>query len=140
MATALLRGFLFDDAVIEGNPRTTTNIITRGDYVIASGSAICGGESSLGGNNLRASGLGIALGNNPTYDERGVARVNTALPIATRGVLRVSAISASALGNWPVGQPVYPATTGSGVVGLFRILIERISVFLFGPSAQEWAL
>lgn len=117
MATALIKGFLYDDAVIEGNPRTTTNIITRGDYVVASGSAIVGGESSLGGAYLRASGLGIALANNPAYNVLGVAFVNTALPIATRGVLRVSAMSASALGNWPVGQPVLPSTTGSGIVG-----------------------
>lgn len=115
MTTALIRGFLYDDAVIEGNPRTTTNVITKGDFVVASGSACCGGESSLL-TQLRASGLGIALDNNPTYDELGVARVNTALSIATRGIFRVSAASASALGNWPVGCPVVPSTTGSGIV------------------------
>ncbi len=118
MATALIRNYLYDDNCIWGNPRTTTNVITIGDFVVASGSAVVGGESSLGGQNLRASGLGIALANNPTYDELGVAKVNTALPIATRGVFRVSAISGSAAGGlWPIGQPVFPCTTGSGIVG-----------------------
>jgi hypothetical protein len=116
MTTALVRGFLYDDAVIEGNPRATTNIITKGDYVIASGSACVGAESSLA-TQLRASGLGIALANNPAYNELGVAIVNSSLPIATRGVFRVSAASATTQGHWPVGCPVLPSTTGSGVVG-----------------------
>jgi hypothetical protein len=118
MTTALIRNYLYDDNTVYGNPRTTTNVITIGDFIIASGSAVVGGESSLGGDMLRASGLGIALANNPSYNELGVAVVNTALPIATRGVFRVSAISGSAAGGlWPIGQPVYPATTGSGIVG-----------------------
>jgi hypothetical protein len=113
---SLIKSFLYDDAVIEGNPRTVANVITRGDFVIASGSAICGAESSLL-TQLRASGLGIALANNPGYDSLGNSYVNTSLPIATRGVLRVSGTSASALGNWPVGTPVVPSTTSSGIVG-----------------------
>jgi hypothetical protein len=116
MTTALIRSFMYDDAVVEGNPRTVANVITKGDFVIGSGSAVCGAESSLL-TQLRASGIGIALANNPCYNELGASYVNTALPIATRGILRVSAATSSALGNWPVGQPVLPSTTGSGIVG-----------------------
>ncbi len=115
--TALIRGWLAPDDILWFNPRLTATIITKGDYIVASGSAVIAGESSLNGQYLRSSGWGIALANNPTYDELGVARVNTALLVAIRGVIRVSAASASALGNWPVGQPVYPATTSSGIVG-----------------------
>jgi hypothetical protein len=117
MTTALIRSFIYDDAVIEGNPRVATTIITRGDFVIGSGTAVIAAVSGLKASSLRMSGLGIALGNNPTYDCLGAAVVNTALPIATRGVFRVSAQSASALGDWPVCQPVIPCTTGSGIVG-----------------------
>lgn len=117
MATALIRGFLYDDAVVEVNPRTTTNIITKGDFVIASGSAVIAANTAQKATGLRASGIGIALANNPTYDTFGSTIVNTALPVATRGVFRVSAASASALGDWPVGTPVVPQTTSSGIVG-----------------------
>ena len=118
MADALIRGWMYDDMIIGVHPRATTNIITKGDFVVASGSACVAGESGLGGDYLRASGLGIALGQNPTYDERGVARVNTGLTIATRGVIRVTAAhSAVSAGMYPVGTPVFPATTASGIVG-----------------------
>ncbi len=116
MTTALRRGWMTDDLIISVNPRLTATIITKGDYVVASGSACIAGDSNLGGAYLRASGLGIALAHNPSYNERGVAIVNTALSVATRGVIRVSAQSASALGDWPVGQPVYPVNTASGIV------------------------
>ena len=138
--TALMLGLIADDDILWFNPRITSTIITKGDYIVASGSAIIAGESSLNGQYLRASGIGIALANNPTYDELGVARVHTGLPVVRRGIVRVSAASASALGNWPVAQPVYPATTSSGIVGLLRRLWEQISRCLFGPSAQKWAV
>lgn len=118
MADALIRGWIYDDMIIGVNPRTTTNIITKGDYVVASGSAVVGGESGLLGDYLRASGLGIALSQNPTYDELGVARVNTGFSIATRGIIRVTAAhSAVSAGMYPIGTPVFPATTASGIVG-----------------------
>lgn len=117
MAGASVLGWVYDDMLIQVNPRLTASIITKGDFVVASGSACIAGDSALGGTHLRASGLGIAVGQNPTYDTLGVAKVNTGLTIATRGVIRVSAASASALGDWPVGQPVFPSTTSSGIVG-----------------------
>lgn len=116
--TALFRGFMFDDIIITANAQTTANVITKGDYVIGSGTAVVGGESSLGGAMLRASGLGIALANNPTWNAAGTCVVNSALLIARRGVFRVSAASATAQGDWPLGQPVVPVRTGSGIVGL----------------------
>lgn len=118
MANALIGGWMYDDMIITVNPRLTASIITKGDYVVASGSAVIGGESGLLGDQLRASGLGIALGQNPSYNELGVAVVNTGLAIATRGVIRVTAAhSAVSAGMYPVGQPVFPATTASGIVG-----------------------
>lgn len=62
--------------------------------------------------------MGIALANNPYFDELGVARVQTALPILRHGIVRVSGMSASAVGSdAPVMAPVFPSTTSSGIVG-----------------------
>ena len=63
--------------------------------------------------------MGIALANNPIYDELGVARVNTALPVLVRGFVRVSgAISAAQDGtDLTLGMFMRPLTTASGIVG-----------------------
>lgn len=117
MATALYRNWLSDDLMVAYNARLVANVITKGDFVIGSGTAIIAAESSLNASSLRMSGLGIALENNPIYDSRGVAVANTALMVAKRGLFRVSAISATNEGHWPYATPVFPATTGSGIVG-----------------------
>ena len=52
------------------------------------------------------------------YDELGVPRVNTALPVLVRGVVRVTGSSAVGDGtDILLGLPVRPTTTSSGIVG-----------------------
>jgi hypothetical protein len=112
MATALFNDFLNDDAIIAIDAGTTALVITKNDYVIFSGVYGIAGQTALAG--ALTSGVGVALGQNPWYDELGVARVNTALPVLTRGIVRVTATSGA---HSALGLPVYATTTGSGVVG-----------------------
>lgn len=116
MATALFNDFLHDDAIIPVNASGTANIITKGDYVAFSGVYAVAANTGVAG--WKASGIGIALANNPWYDELGVARVNSALPVLVRGVVRVSGTSAVGDGSDVLlGLPVRPTTTSSGIVG-----------------------
>lgn len=116
MATALFAPFLSNDHIIYGDASGTALTVTKGDWVVASGTWIVAANSGVAG--FKASGMGIALENNPVYDELGVARVNTALAILRHGIIRVSGMSASAVGSdAPVMQPVFPSTTSSGIVG-----------------------
>lgn len=120
MATALFAPFLADDAIVYGDARVTGNTITKGDWVCASGSgsAIMIVAANSGLAEFKVSGVGIALQNNPWYDELGVARANTALAILRRGIVRVSGMSASSTSTHaPMMQPVFPSTTSSGIVG-----------------------
>jgi hypothetical protein len=112
MATALFNNFLYDDAIIPINASGTALTITKGDYVIFSGVYGIAGQTALAG--AKVSGVGIAMGNNPWYDELGVARANSALPVLVRGVVRVTATSGA---HSALGLPVFPTTTGSGIVG-----------------------
>lgn len=116
MATALFNDYLNDDAIIAGNASGTALTITKGDYVAFSGLWVVAANTGVAG--WKTSGIGVALGNNPWYDELGVARANTALPILVRGVIRVSGTSALGDGSdVTLGLPVKPVTTGSGIVG-----------------------
>ena len=56
----------------------------------------------------------MALDNNPVYDEQGRTRNNSALPVLTHGVIRVTGGDS---GTVPLGAAIYPATTASGIVG-----------------------
>lgn len=116
MATALFAPFLAEDAIIYGDCSGTALTVTKGDWVIGSGQWVIAANSGNAG--FKASGMGIALANNPYFDELGVARVQTALPILRHGIVRVSGMSASAVGSdAPVMAPVFPSTTSSGIVG-----------------------
>lgn len=116
MATALFNNFLNDDAVIAVNASGTALTITKGDYVAFSGLWVVAANTGVAG--WKTSGVGISLGNNPWYDELGVARANTALPVLVRGIVRVSGTSAVGDGSdVTLGLPVKPTTTGSGIVG-----------------------
>lgn len=108
------RNFQFDDAVIYGNPSGTASEINKGDWVMASGHYVTAGTTADA--YYLQSGLGIALGNNPTYDILGNVQIQTALPIGTRGIFRVSGISAVS-GSALVGGWVMPGATGSGLQG-----------------------
>lgn len=114
MSEAIFAPFLSNDQVIYGNASGTALTITKGDWVCASGNYVLAANSGVAG--YKVSGMGVALANNPWYDELGVPRVNTALPILRHGIIRATAQSA-ALAELPTMQPVFPSTTGSGIVG-----------------------
>jgi len=114
MATAILGNPMLweDDRIIYVSAHGTT-AITKGDWVQFSGQV----GSWLNKDASPAyvtSGIGIALTNNPIYDELGRALNNSALPVLRRGILRVSGGNS---GTPPLGAAVYPATTASGIVG-----------------------
>lgn len=116
MATGQFNDFLNDDAVIPVNASGTALTITKGDWVAFSG--IWAIAANTGIAYYKNSGVGIALANNPVYDSLGVPRVNTALPVLTRGIVRVTGMSAAGDGSdVTLGLPVKPITTGSGIVG-----------------------
>lgn len=118
MATAIMGNpNLFpDDTIIYGSGNGTV-IITKGDWVQWSGGTLVG-LNTQATPAFRLSGVGVALDNNPVYDELGRAINNSALPVLTHGVLRVSGGSAASITGAPgLGAAVYPATTASGIVG-----------------------
>ncbi len=116
MTTALFYDFLSDDAVIAGNASGTALTVTKGDYVAFSGLWIIAANTGVAG--YKTSGLGVALAQNPWFDELGVARANTALPVLVRGIVRVTGSSAVGTGeDITLGLAVKPTTTGSGIVG-----------------------
>lgn len=116
MATGLFNDFLYDDAIVPVNASGTALIITKGDWVAWSG--IWAIAANTGIAYYKVSGVGIALANNPQYDELGVPRANSALPVLRRGMARVTGMSAVGDGSdILLGLPVKPITTGSGIVG-----------------------
>lgn len=117
MATALSNPQLWQsDEIIYGSGNGTV-IISKGDWVQFSGGTLVG-LNTQATPAYRLSGVGIALENNPYYDPLGRAINNSALPVLTRGVLRVSGGSAASISGAPgLGNAVYPATTASGFVG-----------------------
>lgn len=110
-----------------GDPRTvgpdvyvdmlsTNTTAMRGDYLAFSGKSVIAVATALPAAAFQVySGIGIALANNPTYDEFGSASANGNMPVGTHrgGVFRVSAIT----GNYSAGQYCFPVEIGSGVVG-----------------------
>ena len=118
MSTAVLGNpNLFpDDTIIYGSANGT-NILTKGDWCQMSGGTVVG-LNTQATPAYRLSGLGILLANNPVYDELGRAMNNSAIPILTHGVIRVSGGSAASITGAPgLMAAVYPATTASGQVG-----------------------
>lgn len=117
MATGLFRDYLSPDDVVTVNASGTGLTISKGDWVAYSGAYAIAANTGVA--SYKASGIGVALANNPTYDELGVIRVNTALPVATRGLFRVSGVYSSPQDGTDItlGIPVCPASTSSGIVG-----------------------
>lgn len=119
MATAIMGNpqLWADDQIIVAKCTAVANIITKGDWVQYSGGFVVGlGVQATPA--YRISGAGIALDNHPVYDPLGRSVENTAMPILTHGVVRVSGGSAASLTGAPtLGHSVYPATTASGIVG-----------------------
>lgn len=119
MSTAILGNpqLFANDQIVYGSAASTTGIITKGDWVQFSGGALVGLNTQASPAYV-LSGIGVALDNNPKYDELGRAINNSALPVLTHGVLRVSGGSAASLTGAPtLGANVYEATTASGIVG-----------------------
>jgi len=90
---------------------SATGKINVGDWVLYSGVFVYAGSSFTPAN--KASGAGIALQPNPTYDSYGNIVTATAMQYARQGIFRVSAESGAV--KWALGQPVYPSGTGSGL-------------------------
>lgn len=95
-----------------GVPLSGANV-NRGDWLAYSGTSVFPSYAGQGSTAYwKASGAGIALDSNPTYDQAGRVVQNTALRFLREGVFRASA----AFSGVPLyGQGVYPVATGSGV-------------------------
>ena len=119
MATAILGNpqLYQDDSIIYGKCTSVATPITKGDWVQFSGGYIVGLNKDATPA-YRLSGVGVALDNHPVYDPLGRSMENTAMPVLTHGILRVTGGSAASLTGAPtLGNDVYPATTASGIVG-----------------------
>ena len=90
---------------------SASGTINVGDYLLYSGQYVYAGSSFTVAN--KASGAGIAIQSNPTYDSHGRVVTATALQFVRQGMFRVSGISGAAA--WNLGDPVWPSATGSGV-------------------------
>lgn len=114
MTTAVLANpnLFADDQILYGSA-SGLGIITKGDWVQFSGQCLVG-LNTQASPAFRISAAGVALSNNPVYDELGRSINNSALPYLTRGVIRVSGGDS---GTVPLGAAAYPATTASGIVG-----------------------
>lgn len=106
-----------DDQIIYGKCTSVATPITKGDWVQFSGGFLVGLNTQAAPAYM-TSGVGVALDNHPVYDPLGRSVENTAMPVLTHGVLRVSGGSAASVSGAPtLGNSVYPATTASGIVG-----------------------
>ena len=102
-----------DDSVVYVDMLSTNNTATRGDYIAFSAKAA---RAVATGDTVALfpySGLGIALSQNPIFDEFGSASANGKMPVGRRGIFRVSAVT----GNYSAGLFCFPVQTGSGIVG-----------------------
>ena len=88
---------------------SATGQINVGDWLLFSGSYVYAGSSYTPAN--KASGAGVALQSNPTYDSRGAVVTATGLIYLREGIIRVSAYT----GTFQLGTPVWPSATGSGI-------------------------
>jgi len=117
MATALIADYFMEDQIISVSASSTT-IITRGDWVAYSALwGVAATDAHIGSPAYKVSGAGVALQNNPRYDDQGVAYNNSALQVATRGVFRFSGTVSGTAATVPMGAHAYPDTSASGIVG-----------------------
>lgn len=101
---------VLDDQYIVLPASGTGAIINPGDQLIASGNYVI--STAINNAASVASAVGIALTRNPAFDWAGRQVINSAVIIATRGVMRVSAAFS---GQPLLGVLAYATTTGSGV-------------------------
>lgn len=114
MSTAILGNpnLWESDQILYGSANGVV-VITKGDWVQWSG-AVVAGLNKDASPAFRTSGIGVALGQNPVYDPLGRAVNNSAIPVLTHGVVRVTG---GETGTPPLGAAAFPATTASGIVG-----------------------
>lgn len=115
---ARLNPYLFDDAIIPVSASGVGAVTaTIGDLMIASAQwAIPATPATIASPAYKVSALGIAMENNPTFDNLGRAINNSAFTVLRRGVLRVSATASGTARTIPIGSHCYPGTTASGIV------------------------
>jgi hypothetical protein len=98
-------------ANIQVGRATPSGTVNVGDWLAYSGQSVVAtnaGHTAY----WKASGVGIALEANPTFDSHGRSVQNTALLFQREGVVRVSAAFS---GQPAYGVGLYPVSTGSGV-------------------------
>lgn len=102
-----------DDAIVYVDMGSTNNTATRGDYLAFTAKAARAVATGDTGPLFPLSGIGIALAQNPIFDDFGSGSANGKMPVGRRGIFRVSAVT----GNYSAGQFCFPVMTGSGIVG-----------------------
>lgn len=100
-----------DPGVVYVDMGSTANTAHIGDWLAYSGKQVI--AVSTADAYYRASGIGIALAQNPAWAEQGSAYYLTGMPVGKLGVFRVSGTT----GNYSAGQFVFPVAVGSGQVG-----------------------
>lgn len=116
---ARLNPYLFDDALIAVSASGVGALTaTVGDWMIASAQwAIPAVPGTIGSPAYKVSALGVAMENNPSFDNLGRVLNNSGFLVLTRGVLRVTASASGTARTIPIGSFCYPSTTSSGIVG-----------------------
>lgn len=118
--TAILAPLLYDtyDAVFPVSASGVNSTATKGDWGIYSAQwCIPALNSTIGSPAFKVSAAGVFLENNPTFDSLGRVINNSALLVARRGVMRVTASASGTARTIPLGSFAYPASTSSGIVG-----------------------
>lgn len=117
MANVILAGYLSDGAVV-GASASGVATITHSDWGIYSARwVIAAHDATIGAPAYRTSAAGVALQNNPTYDDQGVAINNSGIQFARQGLFRFSGANSATAGTIPIGCLAYPDLTASGIVG-----------------------
>ena len=121
-----------DVSIITGS---ATGTINRGDWLVFSGNGVVASNSGHTAY-WKASGAGVALEGSPTYDQAGRSVTNTAMPILTQGVLRVSGAQS---GNPTLGLGAFPVSTGSAVDGVTGLTGVAATWTALAPVAASGA-
>lgn len=101
----------YDNTFVTVDPSTLS--VFPGDWIAFSGQAGIAVDDSVA--YWKASGVGIALEGNPTYDNYGRQVYNSALLVARKGTFF---FPASFSGQPNLGVLVFPDVTGSGIANI----------------------
>ncbi len=100
----------FPNAVVAYVDMSGTNTAHAGDWLMYSGGIVLATNTATA--YYRASGIGIALANNPTWNSQGSALYQTAMPVGIGGTFHVTGVGVGSAGDY-----VMPMFVGSGIVG-----------------------